>query len=249
MEEKDIKQACGCGDACECEDNCNCGEKCECENTCDCEECNCGDACHCDDACECDNHCSCDDDCECGEDCACTEEENCGCNKFLKKEEKKRGKHKKDKGEEKLKEAYEMIQTLEDKLLREKAETINFRRRKEEEMARMLKYANEDLIKETLEVVDNLERALDYDDEDASEEVKKFLSGFKMIYCNLVNTLEKFEVKAIDGANKAFDPTYHQAVMTEQKEGVEPGQVIDVLRKGYLLKDKVIRPAMVKVSE
>ena len=70
-----------------------------------------------------------------------------------------------------------------------------------------------------------------------------------MIYCNLVNILENYGVKAIDGGNKPFDPTYHQAVLTEKREGVESGMVLEVLQKGYLLKDKVIRPAMVKVSE
>ena len=82
-----------------------------------------------------------------------------------------------------------------------------------------------------------------------TEEVSKFLSGVKMIYCSTIATLEKFEVKAIDGGNKPFDPTYHQAVMTEEREGVEPGMVLEVLQKGYLLKDKVIRHAMVKVSQ
>ena len=77
----------------------------------------------------------------------------------------------------------------------------------------------------------------------------EFFKGFKMIYCNLISVLEKYEVKAIDGNNKPFDPTYHEAVLTESREGVEPGIVIDVMQKGYLLKDKVIRPAMVKVSE
>ena len=70
-----------------------------------------------------------------------------------------------------------------------------------------------------------------------------------MIYCGLVGTMEKYGVKAIDGYNKPFDPTYHQAVMTEHRDGVEPGMVLEVLQKGYLLKDKVIRPAMVRVSE
>ena len=70
-----------------------------------------------------------------------------------------------------------------------------------------------------------------------------------MIYCSMQNILEKFEVKAIDGANKEFDPVYHNAVMMEEKEGVEPGMVLEVLQKGYIYKDKVIRPAMVKVSE
>ena len=87
-------------------------------------------------------------------------------------------------------------------------------------------------------------------EEDAeNEDVSKFLSGVKLIYCSTLATLEKYGVKAIDGANKAFDPTYHQAVMTEVRDGVEPGMVLEVLQKGYLLKDKVIRPAMVKVSE
>ena len=61
--------------------------------------------------------------------------------------------------------------------------------------------------------------------------------------------MRTFEVKAIDGANKPFDPVYHNAVIMEEKEGVEPGYVIEVLQKGYLYKDKVIRPAMVKVSQ
>ena len=70
-----------------------------------------------------------------------------------------------------------------------------------------------------------------------------------MIYCNLNLTLEKAGVKQIDGNKKPFDPTYHQAIMTEKVEGLEPDMVIEVLQKGYMYKDKVIRPAMVKVSE
>ena len=223
----------------EVKNTCNCDNKeCKCEENCMCEE---------NHDCKCGNDCN--DNCECGNECKCTEEENCGCKNHEEKDTKKERKKKKDKHLDKLIEAYNMISSLEDKLLREKAEMVNYRRRKEEEQTRLLKFANEDLIKELLETVDNFERALDYDDEDASEEIKKFLSGFKMIYCNLVNILEKFEVKAIDGKNKPFDPTYHQAVMTEKVEGMEEGNVVDVLRKGYMLKDKVIRPAMVKVSE
>ena len=80
-------------------------------------------------------------------------------------------------------------------------------------------------------------------------ELSKFLEGFKLIYCHLTNILEKYGVKAIDGYNKPFDPTYHNAVMVEKVKGVKPGMVVEVLQKGYLLKDKVIRTAMVKVSE
>ena len=205
--------------------------------------------------------CECNENkkCTCGEDCAC--EDQCTCEEECSGEESKEGKEdssqelskkgifKKDKNKEKIKELEKMVQNLEDNNLRTKAEFVNFRRRKEEETSRMLKYANEDLIKELLPTIDNFERAIDMDDDNLEDEVSKFLSGFKMIYCNLTNVLKKYEVTEIEAMNQVFDPTVHQAVMTEKKEGVEAGVVIDVLQKGYKLKDKVIRPAMVKVSE
>ena len=113
----------------------------------------------------------------------------------------------------------------------------------------MLKFCNEDLIKQILPIMDNFERAIKLDDDNLEDEVSKFLEGFKMIYCNMQNVMDNFEVKPIDGANKPFDPVYHNAIMVEQREGVEPGMVLEVLQKGYIYKDKVIRPAMVKVSE
>lgn len=141
------------------------------------------------------------------------------------------------------------IKELEDRILREKAELINYRKRKDEEVSCMLKYANEDLIRELLPIVDNFERAIKLDDNDLSDELSKFLEGFKMIYTSIINIFNNFEVKAIDGSSKPFDPTYHQAVLTEKVDGVEAGMVIEVLRKGYLYKERVLRPAMVKVSE
>ena len=150
---------------------------------------------------------------------------------------------------EKYQEACRTLKELEEKILREKAELVNYRRRKDDEVSNMLKYANEDVISELLPIVDNFERAIKLDNNDLSDELSKFLTGFKMIYTSLINVLNKFEVKAIDGTSKPFDPTYHQAVLTEKIEGVEPGIVIEVLQKGYLYKDRVIRPAMVKVSE
>ena len=87
------------------------------------------------------------------------------------------------------------------------------------------------------------------DDDNLEDEVSKFLEGFKMIYVQIKNLLEKFEVKEIVCLNKEFDPTYHQAILTDKVEGVNPGIVIEVLQKGYTYKDKVIRPSMVKVSE
>ena len=199
--------------------------------------------CHCDD-CTCDHDtCECEE-CTCEQDCSC-EEESSG-EQLDKKKEKK---DKKDKNKKRIEELEQQVKELEDKNLRDKAELINYRKRKDEEMSRILKYSNEDIVKQLLPVVDNFERAIKMDDQNLDDQVSKFLEGFKMIYCNLTNILENAEVKAIDGANKPFDPAYHEAVLTEKVEGVEPGQVLEVLQKGYLLKDRVIRPAMVKVSE
>ena len=184
--------------------------------------------------------CECNE-CNCGEECKCDEE--CTCEKEQKKEKKK------DKYKKQIQELEEKIKGYEEKSLRDKAEMINYRRRKEEETSKMLKYCNEDLIKQLLPVIDNFERAIKMDDDNLEDEVSKFLSGFKMIYSNLALTLQNFEVKAIDGANKPFDPVYHDAVMTEHRDDLEPGMIIEVLQKGYMLKDRVIRPAMVKVSE
>ena len=150
---------------------------------------------------------------------------------------------------DKLNEAYNKISELEDKLIRKDAEMVNYRKRKEDEVNKMLKFCNEDMIKDILPIIDNFERAIKEDDSKLSEVEKQYLTGFKMIYSHLVNVLEEYGVKPIDGANKPFDPVYHNAIMMEKKEGYESGMVIEVLQKGYLLKDKVIRTAMVRVSE
>lgn len=139
------------------------------------------------------------------------------------------------------------IEQLANEILRLKADGVNYRKRKDEEMGKMLEYCNEDIVKDILPIVDNFERAIKLDDDNLEDELSKFLVGFKMIYCHLIEALEKYGVKAIDGVNKEFNPIYHQAVLTEK--GNKPGEVIEVLQKGYLLKDKVIRPAMVKVAE
>ncbi len=136
------------------------------------------------------------------------------------------------------------------KSMRIQAEMLNFKKRKEDEVASFYKYCNEDLIEELLPVIDNFERAIQMDtSEDVSDEVKRFLEGFKMIYGNLVSILKKEEVKEIEASGIEFDPNYHQAVLTEHDETKPSGVVLEVLQKGYTYKDKVIRPAMVKVNE
>jgi molecular chaperone GrpE len=149
---------------------------------------------------------------------------------------------------DKLNDAYNKISELEDRLIRQNADTVNYRKRKEEEVNKMLKFCNEDIVKEILPILDNFERAIGME-EGLTESELKFLDGFKMVYSHLQNVMEKFDVKKIDGSNKPFDPVYHNAILVEKREGVEPGMVIEVLQKGYLLKDKVIRTAMVRVSE
>ena len=136
-----------------------------------------------------------------------------------------------------------------EKVLRLAAEMQNYKKRNETEKSNMLKYANEDLAKSLLPILDNFERAIKLDDNDLSDEVSKFLSGFKMIYGSFVNVLNNIEVKEIDCDGLEFDPVYHQAVLTEKDESKPSGVILEVLQKGYMYKDKVIRPAMVKVNE
>ena len=138
---------------------------------------------------------------------------------------------------------------LMNKFLYSQAEFANFKKRKEQETANMLKYSNMDIARELLPVVDNFERAIKLDDSNLNDELSKFLDGFKMIYSHLVELLRKFEIEEIDCLNKEFDPNFEQALMTVKAEGVEPGIVVEVLQKGYMLKDKMIRPTLVKVSE
>ncbi len=129
------------------------------------------------------------------------------------------------------------------------AESINYRRRKDEETNQLLKYANQDLIMELILVVDNFERAIKLDDNDLTDEVSKFLAGFKMMYANLTEILKKFGVEEINRVGEKFDPNQEQALLTDTVEDMEDEVVIEVLLKGYKLKGKVIRPASVKINQ
>ena len=174
-----------------------------------------------------------------------TKEKECKCSK------EKREQLEKDL-EEKTKQIEELNQrvgSMQEALLRNQAELQNYKRRKEEESEKVLKYKNEDLIKELLTVVDNFERAIKMDDNDLSDEVSKFLAGFKLIYTTTVGILNKFEVKEIAAEGLEFDPEFHHAVLTDHDETKPAGVILEVLQKGYTYKDRVVRPAMVKVNE
>ena len=168
--------------------------------------------------------------------------------------EKKSKKEKKD--EEKIFLTKEEIEAMnkkvseaEEKALRASAELINYRKRKDEETDKKLKYANEDLILEILPILDNFERAIKMDDDNLEDEVSKFLQGVKMIYASLTKTLEKYGVTEIKALGEVFDPNYHQAVMTDSVSDKPVEVITEVFQKGYMLKDKVIRPSMVKVNK
>lgn len=164
----------------------------------------------------------------------------------IKKEEKPAPeKRKKSKQIESL---LEKNKLLEDEVLRSKAELINYRKRKDEETSKIMKYANEDVILKLLLVIDNFERALSMEN-NLSDEQKSFLEGFNLIYKNLKEILDSLEVKEIEALNKEFDPNVHHAVTTIKDETKDNGIVLNVVTKGYTYKDKVIRPSMVVVNE
>lgn len=164
----------------------------------------------------------------------------------LKKEEKPvKEKSKKSKQIESL---LEKNKLLEDEVLRSKAELINYRKRKDEETSKIMKYANEDVILKLLLVIDNFERALSMEN-NLSDEQKSFLEGFNLIYKNLKEILDSLEVKEIEALDKEFDPNVHHAVTTIKDETKDNGIVLNVVTKGYTYKDKVIRPSMVVVNE
>lgn len=177
--------------------------------------------------------CDCEKECCCEEKECCDNEKDCNC----------------ESTNAEIEELNNQISALKEALLRNQADLQNYKRRKDEESEKKEKYKNEDLIKELLTIVDNFERAIKMDDNDLSDEVSKFLAGFKLIYTNTINILTKFDVKEINAEGVEFDPTYHHAVLTDHDENKPAGVVLEVLQKGYLYKDRVIRPAMVKVNE
>ena len=159
------------------------------------------------------------------------------------------------------------IKELEEKLVRNQAELINYKKRIETETSRMLKYCNEDIILDIISIVDNFDIALKNNTK--NPELEKYLENNTVEGLNTLKTVlillkrkninialdtsgysTKINLKLLKivALNKEFDATYHQAVMTEHKENVNPGIVIEILQKGYTYKDKVIRHAMVKVS-
>ena len=138
---------------------------------------------------------------------------------------------------------------LTSKIKMSQAELINYRKRKDEEVSNMLKYANEGLVKELITFVENYERALNQAEKSENPEVKKYADGFQMIYSSLVSTLNKFGVEEINRVGQVFDPNLEQAILVDNIADKEDEEVLEVLQKGYKLKDRVIKPASVKINQ
>ena len=139
------------------------------------------------------------------------------------------------------------IVTLKDDFLRNQAELENFKRRMNDERIKDNKYRSQHLATAILPALDTFERAMAVTID--NEDVKNFLVGFEMIHKQFVEGLANEGIEVIEAEGQPFDPNFHQAVMQEEVEGMEPGIVLVEMQKGYQLKDRVIRPAMVKVSQ
>ncbi|MDO4868887.1 MAG: nucleotide exchange factor GrpE [Bacillota bacterium] len=160
------------------------------------------------------------------------QEESTGGNPEEKPEEKPEESEQEDEGEKKY--------------LRLMADFQNYKKRVEKEKKDLYSYANEKIMTELLEVMDNFERALEQNAA-AEGSGEGFATGMEMIFKQLVNVLEKEGLKEIEALGEEFDPNFHNAVMTEETEEYESGKVSGVMQKGYTLNGKVIRPSMVKV--
>lgn len=143
---------------------------------------------------------------------------------------------------EKTKQAQEFY----DRLLRCAADLENLKKRQEKERAELLQFANENLIKELLPVVDNLERALEYGRQHQAPEALQ--EGVDLVYQGFIKALNRFGVAAIACVGEPFDPTFHNAVMQEETTEVPDCTVTKELQKGYLLHSRLLRPAMVVVA-
>ena len=149
--------------------------------------------------------------------------------------------------EEEINTLTETNKGLEEKVKLAQAELINYRRRKDEETEGLLKFANQGIITDLLPIIDNFERFLSHSED--SEEIKKYSVGIKMIYNNLKDILKQYGVEEINRVGQSFNPNLEQALLVENDSSKEDDIVLEVLLKGYKLKDRVIRPASVKINQ
>jgi len=155
------------------------------------------------------------------------------------------GKGKKKKDE--IQELKDLVAAEKDRALRLSAEFENYKKRTQREINDFKKFANESIFRQLLSVVDNLERAISAAQENSEESA--LFEGVKLTHKDIVKLFETFNVKSVKADNEPFDPNFHQAVTQEENDEFPDNTVTKVLQKGYLLSDRLIRPAMVVVSK
>jgi len=146
-----------------------------------------------------------------------------------------------------LDEKSEEAATNYDRWLRVSAELENYKKRVEKERAEFLKYAHESLIKELLPIVDNLERAIEH--ARTKKASNALVEGIEMVLKSFNDCLGRFKVKPVKAIGAKFDPNLHEAVRVEENAEEEENTILSELQKGYILNDRVVRPAMVVVSK
>jgi molecular chaperone GrpE len=148
----------------------------------------------------------------------------------------------------KLKEDAEKAKDFADKVLRLQADFENTRKRLEREKQDFVKFANEGIILELLNVLDDLERSVSLA-ETHKEDLTVFLKGVEMILAHLYDMLKEYGLKPIEAQGKIFDPHYHEALLQVENKDMPEHTIVEELQKGYLLNERVIRTAKVKVSK
>lgn len=146
-----------------------------------------------------------------------------------------------------LTETKQLLEAAEEKYLRLYAEFENYKKRTRAELDTERTYRAQSVLRDILPAIDNIERALAQKGE--SEEFKSLHKGVEMVYESLLSSLKDNGLEVIEALDKPFDPNLHQAVMQEQDQDKASGIVLDELQKGYKLKERVLRPSMVKVNE
>lgn len=134
---------------------------------------------------------------------------------------------------------------LYDRLLRKHADFENLRKRLEKEKKEFHQFALSDIMGELIFILDNFERAISHSDEAGNPEYRK---GVELIYRQLKDLLEKRGLRAIESEGKKFDPNFHEAVAREERNDLEEGTILEELQRGYFFHNRLLRPAMVKVS-
>jgi molecular chaperone GrpE len=150
--------------------------------------------------------------------------------------------------ESKLTAAQEQAQENYDRLLRLSAEFDNYKKRTSREMRDVVRYANEKLLKELLGVVDNLERAIDSANQDTPSDAS-LVEGIHLTLNEVHKILQRHDVKPVKALGETFDPAFHQAMMQQEVEDQPTNMVIQEMQKGYVMHDRLLRPAMVVVSK